>query len=716
MQEYPKTDDKDMEELIEAAHEAVENEAMSTAGEFAQEASDVSAEEFADIGLPADPEELQTATETPAEEAETVKEAETESAGEAETAEAAEEAEVTDKTEASKRKKIDFKALFAKTKSAISGIFAKKQTDKAGYASRVDIPLKERFGTKIIAMQVILALIFTAICMFNMFSVKSMQKKQTTLTDEGIPMMKLGADINDQLLTLRNGMSRYILIEDNDVRQLAYTEYYAAYMEVQELIRNLSKQTKAIGDEKLIEMSAEFETLISDIAKHTYNEMTLTTAGFYDEAYTDFVELDPVFSRSAELVEEINEYTNGIMDDAKSYVNSRVRTMQLFMYISFVIYLVLIAAGIIIIVRLFVHPVKEACGHVRAIIDDIDRKEGNLTERLEVEREDEIGQLAIGINGFIENLQSIMQKLKSNADDIVVSVERCSISIRNSNESADDISATLEELAASMEEVSCTVTQLLADSDSIRKSTREMTEEAVDSQNMVGEIKERAVRVNSEIKANKKNAETMLEEISGTLQKAVEESANVSRINALTEEILQIASQTNLLSLNASIEAARAGEAGRGFAVVAEEIRTLADNSKKTAAGIREISEIVNDAVSQLASASSRLMGYVQADVMRDYEGFVDFADQYRGDADDMNRIFTEFANGLRDVNRTMDSMVDSIDSIAQTVEAGSQGVAGAADSANALAGDFSEITAEVENNRVISEGLAAEVGRFKQV
>lgn len=683
MSEYLKTDDEDIKELIQAAHEAVEDEMTDLPEQ--DNVSDEAAEET---------------VETAEEVAEyTTEEAEEEAAGEA----------APSGTDGSKAKKFDLKALFAKIKIFFTG-------KPGGYASNVNIPARDQLGTKIIVMLAVLAVLFTAICLFNMTSVKKIQNKQLTLTEEGIPLMRIGTDINDQLHSLRNGMSRYILVGDAATRKTSYDEYYHAYVEVQESIRELNKQTKAIGDEALIATSSEFEEMISQIAKHTYNEMTLTTAGYFDQAYTDFLELDPVFARSEELVEQINKYTNDILEDSQNYVNSRVTSMKLFMNISMVVYVILIAVAIVFVIRLFVRPSKEACGHVRAIINDIDNGEGNLTDRLEVGHEDEIGQLAIGINGFIEKLQGIMQKMKNNAEELIVSVDKCSGAIRNSNASADDISATLEELAAGMEEVSSTVTQLLADSDSIRKSTKDMTEEAVSSRKMVDEIKERAVRVNSEIKTNKQNAETVLDEISRTLKNAVEESANVSRINALTEEILQIASQTNLLSLNASIEAARAGEAGRGFAVVAEEIRNLADSSKQTAAGIREISEIVKNAVAQLSDTSNRLLGYVQSDVMRDYEGFVDFADQYRGDADDMNKIFAGFAESLEGVSRTMEGMVESIDSISQTIEASSQGVSDAAGSANALVGEFTGITEAVNNNRTISEGLAEEVGRFKQV
>lgn len=77
------------------------------------------------------------------------------------------------------------------------------------------------------------------------------------------------------------------------------------------------------------------------------------------------------------------------------------------------------------------------------------------------------------------------------------------------------------------------------------------------------------------------------------LREAIENARAVERISILSDAILEIASRTNLLSLNATIEAAQAGEAGRGFAVVAEEIRNLAENSRKTASEIQKVTQQV---------------------------------------------------------------------------------------------------------------------------
>ena len=109
----------------------------------------------------------------------------------------------------------------------------------------------------------------------------------------------------------------------------------------------------------------------------------------------------------------------------------------------------------------------------------------------------------------------------------------------------------------------------------------------------------------------KKEAGDQVESLSAILMQSVQESEKVTQINELTKVILEIAGQTNLLALNASIEAARAGEAGKGFAVVATEISALADNSRKTAANIQDISNEVTEAVDHLAKNAQAVLDYI---------------------------------------------------------------------------------------------------------
>ena len=139
---------------------------------------------------------------------------------------------------------------------------------------------------------------------------------------------------------------------------------------------------------------------------------------------------------------------------------------------------------------------------------------------------------------------------------------------------------------------------------------------------------------------SKNDTNAKVSKIQGILKDAVKESQNVEQINSLTNDILDIANETNLLALNASIEAARAGEAGRGFSVVAEEISVLADSSRNTANNIQGISQVVNEAVQKLSDSAQQMLQFVDETVLTDYDSFVSIVNQYQTDAEEMNRIF----------------------------------------------------------------------------
>lgn len=190
----------------------------------------------------------------------------------------------------------------------------------------------------------------------------------------------------------------------------------------------------------------------------------------------------------------------------------------------------------------------------------------------------------------------------------------------------------------------------------------------------------------------------------------------VDRGGDIIAVIEEISGQTNLLSLNASIEAARAGEAGKGFAVVAEEIRSLADNSRETASNIQKISELVTAAVNKLASEASKMLEFVNSDVVQDYDNFVNIIVQYEQDANEMNGILTGFAEQVAAMAGTMEVMNQGIGNISVTVDESARSISGVADDSSQLVNAITLIQEQAEDNREISKQLAEEVKRFEKV
>lgn len=399
-----------------------------------------------------------------------------------------------------------------------------------------------------------------------------------------------------------------------------------------------------------------------------------------------------------------------------SHSNVKIRGTISFDMIFVALFVLVFVIAIVIVKKTIAAPAKRSEKMLKNIVEKIEQNEGDLTERIPVTSNDEIGQMTVGINGFMEQLQIIMQKLHEESLNLNGSVEAVMREIDESNESASNVSAAMEQMSASLEEISATLGTIVSGNGEVMSDIERMNDKMGDGVELVRQIKDRAGEMHRSTVESKASATQVVADIREKLQGALEESRSVEKINELTGEILSISSQTNLLSLNASIEAARAGEAGKGFAVVADEIRVLADNSADTAGNIQNISKQVTAAVDRLAKNAEEMLRFIDEKVMKDYDGFVDIVEQYEHDADSVDTILDEFAQNTEQINDTMERMSDGLNGIATAVDESAKGVTNVAESAVSLVDAITQIHQATETNQQISSKLSGEVGRFKNV
>ena len=368
---------------------------------------------------------------------------------------------------------------------------------------------------------------------------------------------------------------------------------------------------------------------------------------------------------------------------------------------------------LLLIVTQIVNPLKKTSKKLNEIIANIDAGQGDLTERVPVAGKDEIGQLASGINNFIESLQGIMTRITENSNRLDEIVGSVSGSVATANESSTDISAVMEELSASMEEVSATVSNINSSAEVVNDNVIELATASDNLYNYATDMQSRASELEKNAVQSKQNATNMIENILTTLTKAIEDSKSIDQVNGLTGEILNISSQTNLLALNASIEAARAGEAGKGFAVVADEIRQLADSSRDTANNIQNINSMVTVAVKELIKNSNELVDYINNNVLPDYDGLVDAGKQYNADAMHVNDVVGQFNTMSAELSTLVKSITDAIEGISTAVEESANGVSTAAMNTGELVRDINQIAEEMESNSEVAGKLKDESATF---
>ena len=249
---------------------------------------------------------------------------------------------------------------------------------------------------------------------------------------------------------------------------------------------------------------------------------------------------------------------------------------------------------------------------LRNIIVALSRGDADLTRRLDVSSQDDLGNIAQGINDFIANLQRMML-------DVFQSSRKIRDEIGELTDKTDSNKALLAAHAEETEKVVAAINEMSATAESVAQSgaraaefTQSTNDEAEKSKSVVKEASDSVLHLSREVDAMALSIGTM--------------SKDFEKIDAVLRVIGEIAEQTNLLALNAAIEAARAGEQGRGFAVVADEVRALAARTQQSTfevdqmlANLRSATSVVVNSMdttkkscSHTVDNTSRVMGSLE--------------------------------------------------------------------------------------------------------
>lgn len=564
---------------------------------------------------------------------------------------------------------------------------------------------------KIMIPVLLLAVIAFATSILSIMNADSISKKGDDIANNYLVTIETVGYLSESTQKLTRSAYSYIVAEGD-----------AAKKSVKDNIESLKSEID--GYMKDYEQTLDENEEIAYSSYKNYYSQFLTQFGVLEKYVDTNQTVNASKLANNNLVDVCNSLESALDDMTNSEVEATDHAMRQMHALAafakttggvcFVFAIGALIVAFLISTRKVVNPIVKTNKELKEISALINDNNGDLTKRVNVKSSDEIGQLAQGINQFLDILQNTIGKIvegSKNLDNMINSVGE---NVTVSNDNAQDVSSAMEELSATMQEIAATIQTVNDNTESVGKNVVDIADKTGQINNYSQDMRERADSLAKSADENKRTTDEMLGNIVGTLKKAIEDSKSVERVNELTGEILNISSQTNLLALNASIEAARAGEAGKGFAVVADEIRQLADSSRDTANNIQAINEHVTSAVYQLIDNSNKIIKYIEETILADYDSFVQAGAQYNEDACYISETMQEFAEKTEKLKELMKNTVESIEGISSGVEQSANAVTSSAVSTSQLVEQMNSIDKEMSESRNTVGELKAQTDVFK--
>ncbi|MGE7869047.1 methyl-accepting chemotaxis protein [Bacillus paramycoides] len=420
-------------------------------------------------------------------------------------------------------------------------------------------------------------------------------------------------------------------------------------------------------------------------------------------------------SENGTVYKVIGDFTNYSKEQAKLREQSIEKIDQSALLIEYVIFLSLVICIVVAIILAWwfsgklVKPIQQ----IDTKLKELSSQEGDLTARLQVNSNDEIGAIATSFNKMLENLQHIINRVQKTSVEVQNASENmlektntsldATIKVQNSmsnlNASIQSQTSSMEESSTAMDDMSISVQRIAESASSVAELAVVTSEHANDGSTVIQKSISQMTTIHEAVNATSEVVERLI--------------THTKYIDTAVQSISNIAEQTNLLALNASIEAARAGEQGKGFAVVADEVRKLAEQSKTAATDINQLlHQIQND-----TETASSMMSQGRSEAFEGINVIREAGSSFTTIVDQVNKVSTQ----IQDISATAEEMAASaeemnasLNNIASISNEVSSETAATAQSAEQKVVVMNEMTLTAKQMKQTVEELDQLVSHFK--
>ncbi|ABR37071.1 methyl-accepting chemotaxis protein [Clostridium beijerinckii] len=427
----------------------------------------------------------------------------------------------------------------------------------------------------------------------------------------------------------------------------------------------------------------------------------------YDEAILDYRNLSVSRSKVAASLTKLLEYSS---IKAK---NENINNADLYSKVAIQILTFIIAGLMLTIVlgyamtRNMIVPLKKIKNYANNLA------QYNFSEEIILKGKDEFAQTGDALNIALKNVRELIRtildnstELSASSEELAASVHEISSKLSFINESTDEIAVGAEQTSSSTEKFVLSIQKINENINNLAGIVNQELKKSVDIKTKSSSMMEKS---EDSIQLSRK----IYEEKNKKIKDAIERGKVVKEIEVLSESIVSIASETNLLALNARIEAARAGEMGKGFSVVADEVGKLAEESITTVSGIHGIIEEIKNVFEYLSENSKGILKYIEQNVSDDYEFMIESSKSYENDARFINEMSEEIAIMVKAINSNIDNVDSTMREFSSNIEKSKNNSNKILDSINEVTKEVEQISFNTQNQSELTVKLNEVINRF---
>jgi len=427
----------------------------------------------------------------------------------------------------------------------------------------------------------------------------------------------------------------------------------------------------------------------------------------YDEAILDYRNLSVSRSKVAASLTKLLEYSS---IKAK---NENINNADLYSKVAIQILTFIIAGLMLTIVlgyamtRNMIVPLKKIKNYANNLA------QYNFSEEIILKGKDEFAQTGDALNIALKNVRELIRtildnstELSASSEELAASVHEISSKLSFINESTDEIAVGAEQTSSSTEKFVLSIQKINENINNLAGIVNQELKKSVDIKTKSSSMMEKS---EDSIQLSRK----IYEEKNKKIKDAIERGKVVKEIEVLSESIVSIASETNLLALNARIEAARVGEMGKGFSVVADEVGKLAEESITTVSGIHGIVEEIKNVFEYLSENSKGILKYIEQNVNDDYEFMIESSKSYENDARFINEMSEEIAIMVKAINSNIDNVDSTMREFSSNIEKSKNNSNEILDSINEVTKEVEQISFNTQNQSELTLKLNEVINRF---